>query len=485
MDSWVLVADQPRDLAARDLPHVVVSSEDYVARPYMFAGARQKLIILGRSYNYQTEAYYCALLAEARGHRVMPSVETMLDLRSRRHYEHAIPELEEAFNRDMKALGGEPPKSLFIAFGHPETPGFEPFAQLLFDWFRAPTLTVTFKGNNGWHSIQKVELTPLARCSPVQKAFFTGPLKSYTGRKWRAPKPRSVARHSIAVLHDPQEQLPPSTRTTLMHWAKLAAPLGVEIEPITRKDLAKLAEYDALFIRETTSIRNHTYRFARRAVMEHMPVIDDPMSMIRCTNKVYLWERLTHAGLPVPETIVIQDPADVERVADTLGFPVVVKIPDGSFSRGVRKADTLDALKETVAEFFKETDLLLAQRFVPTTFDWRVGVLAGQPLFVCQYKMAKRHWQIVHHLPDGSADEGTFRTFPLDKVPPEVLDAGVRSASLIGDGLYGVDLKETSNGVYIIEINDNPNVEHGIEDAVAKADLWNRLTRWFTTRIRA
>ena len=108
MDSWVLVADQPRDLVARDLPHVIVSSEDYVARPYMFGGARQKIIILARSYNYQTAAYYCALLAEARGHRVMPSVETMLDLRSRAHYQHALPELEEALNRDLKSLQRRP-----------------------------------------------------------------------------------------------------------------------------------------------------------------------------------------------------------------------------------------------------------------------------------------------------------------------------------------------------------------------------------------
>jgi glutathione synthase/RimK-type ligase-like ATP-grasp enzyme len=479
-----LVVDQARDLVSRDLPHVVISSEDYVARPFMFAGVRQKVIILARSYNYQTAGYYCSLLAEARGHRVIPSVETMLDLRSRPHYEHAVPELEEAYNRDLKATGIEPPKSLFIAFGRSELPGFDRFTQLLFDWFRAPILTVTFKGGE-WQLIQKIELTPLNRCSADEKLFFDTALKAYTGRKWRTPKPRSIARHSIAVLYDPKEQLAPSDPATLRHWAKLAAPQGVEVEPITRRDLGRLAEFDALFIRETTSIRNHTYQFARRAMMEGMPVIDDPISMIRCTNKVYLWERMTHAGLPVPETFVIQDPADVERVADTLGFPVVVKIPDGSFSRGVRKADSMEALKTTVAEFFKETDILLAQRFVPTRFDWRVGVLAGQPLFACQYAMAKKHWQIVRHRDDGSADEGGSRTFPIDKVPPEILDAGVRAASLIGDGLYGVDLKETSNGVYIIEINDNPNLEHGVEDAVAKADLWNRLTRWFTTRIRA
>ena len=106
--------------------------------------------------------------------------------------------------------------------------------------------------------------------------------------------------------------LPPSSPKTLMHWAKIAAPLGVEVEPITKKDLARLAEFDALFIRETTSIRNHTYRFARRAMQEGMPVIDDPISMIRCTNKVYLNELMTHARLPVPPTIVIQEPARLD-----------------------------------------------------------------------------------------------------------------------------------------------------------------------------
>jgi len=326
------------------------------------------------------------------------------------------------------------------------------------------------------HAIQKVELTPLSRASPVQTAFFAHALKVYTGRKWRAPKPRSAPRHSIAVLYDPKEMLPPSSAKTLMHWAKVAAPQGVEVEPITRKDLAgSPSSMRSSFVRPPRSATTLTLRTPRDDgghAGHRRSDLDDPLH-----QQGLSLERLTHAGLPVPDTIVIQEPADTVRAADTLGFPVVVKIPDGSFSRGVRKADTMEALKATVAEFFKETDLLLAQRFVPTQFDWRVGVLAGQPLFVCQYAMAKKHWQIVLHKADGSAREGGFRTFPIDKVPPEVLDAGVRAASLIGDGLYGVDLKETADGVFIIEINDNPNLEHGVEDLVAKSDLWNRLTR--------
>ena len=52
-----------------------------------------------------------------------------------------------------------------------------------------------------------------------------------------------------------------------------------QIDLSYRRDLGRLAEFDALFIRETTAIDNHTYRFARRATQEGMPVIDDPIMM--------------------------------------------------------------------------------------------------------------------------------------------------------------------------------------------------------------
>ena len=35
----------------------------------------------------------------------------------------------------------------------------------------------------------------------------------------------------------------------------------------------------------------------------------------------------------------------------------------------------------------------------------------------------------------------------------------------------------------VIEVNDNPNLEHGVEDSAEKDDVWLNLTRWFIERI--
>jgi glutathione synthase/RimK-type ligase-like ATP-grasp enzyme len=323
----------------------------------------------------------------------------------------------------------------------------------------------------------------VTKLTPAELVQFHAALHAHTTREWRSKKDRAPPRYSFAVLYNPQEELPPSTLGTLKHWARIAEKFGVEIEPITRRDLSRLAEFDALFIRETTSIDNHTYRFARRAMQEGMPVIDDPISMIRCTNKIYLHELMTSNGIAVPPTVILAGLHDLPRAIQELGFPMVLKVPDSSFSRGVRKVDTEAELAALAREWFEDTDLLLAQAFMPTTFDWRVGVLGGKPLFVCKYMMAKKHWQIVKHRAGGNPVEGGHLTVPLGEAPPAVVDIGLRAAQLIGGGLYGVDIKETPEGIFVVEVNDNPNIEHGIEDQAEKDQVWIELTRWFTNRL--
>ena len=483
MTGWVILVDQPKDFPNADTPHKVIMTSEYLARPKLFDVGRPKLVNLSRSYAYQSKGYYASLLAEARGHRVVPTVETMLELREAKLYEHALPDLEDELNRCARKADFQPDAELrlLVCFGIASDPRFEAFGRLLFDWFRCPALEITVDPGQ-WLSIDRIRPRTITRLANGDATFFRDALHQHTKREWRDPKARSLSKYDLAVLHDPNEKLPPSSVDSLKHFARIAEKLSVDIEPITRRQLDELAEYDGLFIRETTSIDNHTYRFARRAWQEGMPVIDDPMSMIRCTNKVFLMELLGSNQVPMPQTLMLADSSDLSKAMDELGLPLVVKIPDGSFSRGVHKVNSPEEFKRVVEELFEETDLLLAQKFMPTEFDWRVGVLSGEPLFVCQYRMARGHWQTVKHRSDGSAREGGFRTFELDQAPKELLDVAARAARPIGEGFYGVDIKQTDHGFVVMEVNDNPNLEHGIEDAVGKDEIWIRLLKWFIER---
>jgi len=97
--------------------------------------------------------------------------------------------------------------------------------------------------------------------------------------------------------------------------------------------------------------------------------------------------------------------------------------------------------------------------------------------------MAKGHWQIYKW--DGTPDEttGTFETLPIEDVPNNVLKTAVKAAGLMGDGLYGVDLKELNKKVYLIEVNDNPNIDYKIEDKVLKNKLYEKIMQSIYNRI--
>jgi glutathione synthase/RimK-type ligase-like ATP-grasp enzyme len=486
MTGWVILVDSPRDFPNAETPHKVITTSDYLARPKLFSAlGRAKIVNLSRSYNYQSKGYYASLLAEARGHRVLPSVETMLELREHKLYEHALPELQQALVVCAhKAHATEDTTfDLLFCFGFTQDARFESFGRLLFDWYRCPAIEVTIAPGKRWR-IERLRARPLAKLGPEEAEFFKQALHRHTERDWRPTRARAVAKYSLALLHDPEEALPPSSAETIRHFQRVAERQSVDVEILGKKQLAELAEFDGLFIRATTSIDNYTYRFARRALQEGMPVIDDPASMIRCTNKVYLHELMEARGVPVPPTLMLAEDEDLDRAEKTLGWPMVVKIPDGSFSRGVHKVQSTDELRALTDKLYEDTDLLLAQKFMPTEFDWRIGVLGGEPLFACQYRMARGHWQIIKHGPNG-AREGGLRAVAIEATPKAVIDVALAAARAVGQGLYGVDLKETPDGLVVIEVNDNPNLDHGAEDQACKDDVWARILQWFITRIDA
>ncbi|MCO6188049.1 RimK-like ATPgrasp N-terminal domain-containing protein [Rhizobium sp. L1K21] len=481
MTDWLILVENTSDIDQGETPHKVMRIADYLARPSLFAGRRPYVLNLARSYGYQSSGYYASLLAEARGHRISPSVQTIVELSQKGLYTHAIPDLNARL-QEARQKGAPVVESLFVAFSKPDVSGYGKFARELSDWFRTPAIEVEFQPKPP-HDIARIKPIPPHKMNGARRHHFLESMAAYTKGRASNPKSRPQFKWSLAILADPTEKMPPSKPAALKRLCDVAEKMGVETEILEPGDLTSLAEFDALFIRATTSIDNFTYKFARRAEQEGMPVIDDTMSMIRCTNKVYLKEILEKAGVPIPKTEVISEKTDLAGVMERLGSPVVLKTPDGSFGANMVKATNLEELKASSSALFKDTALLIAQGFLPTKFDWRIGVLDGEPLFACQYRMARGHWQIVKRGTDGKITEGGSATMAISDAPALVVETAVRAARLIGDGLYGVDLKETEDGVFVIEINDNPNLEIDIEAAVLKDELWRKIIAWFAARL--
>ena len=161
MADWVILVDSPRDFPNADTPHKVITTKEYLARTNLFRGSRPKMINLSRSFNYQSRGYYCSLLAEARGHRVIPSVETMVDLGARQLYAQALPELDDSLAKALAAADDKTtPHRILCYFGAVEDHRFDRFGRLLFDWFRCPVLEVGIE-NGGRPQIKKLASVPV------------------------------------------------------------------------------------------------------------------------------------------------------------------------------------------------------------------------------------------------------------------------------------------------------------------------------------
>ena len=484
MSRQIVVVEKLSDWRFDQVQTEVVHVDDYLTGQDYFKQRNIQVINLCRSYKYLSVGYYCSLLAEARGHRVLPSVKTMLDLSRKSMYSLDAENLDERIQQALKKHVRHEDKDfeMEIIFGSCRIQALSGLARQLFEIFPAPVLKVNFQRHHHKWRLTTIKSLPVHRLPPGLEETFAESFQSYRTQRRRSPKGRITARYDIAILHDPNDPQPPSNSRALSQFIKAGRAMGVEVELIEKRDYARLAEYDALFIRDTTRIDHYTYRFAKKAESEGMIVIDDPRSILLCTNKVYLAELLRSNKVPTPKTVIVGK-GDLQAAEDALAYPMVLKVPDGSFSQGVFKVEDRRQLEEVTARLFKESELILAQEFLYTEFDWRVGVLNREPLFVSQYFMSKKHWQIVKYDGKGGFQEGGFLTMAVEQAPPEVIKVALKAANLIGDGLYGVDLKQRGNKVYVIEVNDNPNLEAGVEDVYLKEGLYSRVLAEFVRRL--
>ena len=212
-------------------------------------------------------------------------------------------------------------------------------------------------------------------------------------------------------------------------------------------------------------------------------MIDDPESILKCTNKVYLNELLTTNKILTPESYVVSR-ENQKSLPDKMSYPFILKQPDGAFSKGVFKIKNAEEYKQVCNTMFQKSELLIAQEFLPTSFDWRIGIIDGKPLYVCKYFMASEHWQIVNWNSEKQEQEGKVEPIAVDQAPSGLIRTALKATALIGKGLYGVDMKEKDGRFYVIEVNDNPNIDAGTEDKVLKDKLYSVIMEVLLNKIK-
>jgi hypothetical protein len=175
----------------------------------------------------------------------------MVELSRKDLYAHALPDLNARLT-DTLGKGVAPLEEVFIAFSKTPQTGYGRLAREVSDWFRTPALELEIS-HERTPRITRIRPIPLHKMSADQRAFFLEALAGYTRSAVRSPKARAVAKWSLAVLVDPHEHTPPSQPSDINRLVEVAGRMGVDVEVLDTNDLPSLAEFDALFIRATTS----------------------------------------------------------------------------------------------------------------------------------------------------------------------------------------------------------------------------------------
>lgn len=472
---------------ARDWPFHIPGVKVVPARLYLNDPAYRecdatKVFNLCKSYRYQSRGYYVSLLADARGHQPVPDVKALEDLHSGELIRFLSDELDASFEPEPAETDSNT-FELCCYFGRTADRRHAQLGEQLFNKLRMPLLRARFeRKHDRWH-VRDVHAMTLDEIQPEDlRSIADAASECLRGHRTRSREP-AAQKPRVAILRSPDCPSLPSNPAAIQKFQEAAEMLGMRPELITRTDSERLTQFDGLFIRDTTNVNHYTYQMARQADVAGMVVMDDPDSILKCSNKVYMTELLDRHRVPTPKTMTVHR-ENLDQVIPSLGLPCILKQPDGCFSLGVEKIEFSNEIAAKADALFETSDLILAQEYLPTQFDWRVGILDRQPLFVCRYFMAPGHWQIIKH--DASTShEGMAEAVAISDTPAEVIDVALRAANLIGDGFYGVDIKQRGHHCYVIEINDNPNVDAGNEDGILRDRLYREVMNVFRKRIEA
>ncbi len=196
-----------------------------------------------------------------------------------------------------------------------------------------------------------------------------------------------------------------------------------------------------------------------KAIIRHLErlgvvLINGSDAIDNVKDKLYTQQILGESKLPVPKTLLVKHPINLEWVETNINFPVIIKTLSGSFGAGVFLAETKKQLEQLVkmAEITKPSYNIIVQEFIKDSWgkDLRVFILNGK-VVGCMMRQAT---------------DGDFRaniTRGGEGIPYQITEdiewLGGESARLLNLDIAGVDLLFDEGNYRICEVNSSPGFE--------------------------
>jgi RimK family alpha-L-glutamate ligase len=187
---------------------------------------------------------------------------------------------------------------------------------------------------------------------------------------------------------------------------------------------------------------------------ENVRCINSSLSVEIAKDKMRSHQLLASHGLPIPNTMLVRFPVEVDIVDNMIGWPCIVKVISGSYGEGIYLCENKTSFKKMM-EFVGNLDtpkILLVQEYVDAKpgEDLRVFVIGGKVIGAMK-----------RHAPEGDfraniSNGGYGEPFQVDSQ----IDFLAREAARIcGLDIAGIDLLFDKDGYKICEANSAPGFE--------------------------
>jgi RimK family alpha-L-glutamate ligase len=235
-------------------------------------------------------------------------------------------------------------------------------------------------------------------------------------------------------------------------------------------------DYDAVIVRRVPggTAEQVFYRMDALRRIEDMgvKVINPPRGIEKAVDKYYTSALLEDAGISTPRTIVTESFSEAMKAFNELGGDVVVKPLFGSLGMGITRITNEDVAYRVFRALEMTKSVNYLQEFIPHGGrDIRVFIIGDQ--VAASMQRVSDDWK-TNISNGGKAAPYT----PSD----EAVEMSLKASEKLGLTYTGVDIIETEDKSYVIELNSTPGWE-GLQ-SVTDIDVTEALLDHIMTMLR-